>query len=69
MGTLYDLCRQVSTHLESQHAGDPIALVRAKGELATRAGFLVSLVGPNDHDDPEKVAALKQAAAQLGIAC
>lgn len=67
MGTLYELCKRVSAELESKHAGDPIGLVRAKGELATRAGFLVTLVGPNDHDDPAKVAALKAAATELGI--
>lgn len=67
MGTLYDLCKRVSAELEAKHAGDPIGLVRAKGELATRAGFLVTLVGPNDYDDPGKVAALRAAASELGI--
>lgn len=67
MGTLYDLCKRVSAGLEAKHAGDPIGLVRAKGELATRAGFLVTLVGPNAHDDSDKVAVLRAAADELGI--
>jgi hypothetical protein len=58
----------VSSELESKYANDPIGLVRAKGELATRAGFLVTLVGPGDDDDPEKVHALRSAAAELGLA-
>jgi hypothetical protein len=67
MGTLYDLSVRVTAQLEEAHAGDPIGLVRAKGELATRTGFLVSLIDPRDPDDPEKVVRLRQAAAAIGI--
>lgn len=67
MSALYDLATSASRHLEALHAGDPIALVRAKGELATRAGFLVTMVARTDDDDPAKVERLRSAAAQLGI--
>ena len=44
-----------------------MALLRAKGELATKTGFLVTLVTPADPDDPEKVRRLLAAATELGI--
>lgn len=67
MGRLYDLCRRASEHLESAHVGDQIGLVRAKGTLATKAGFLVTLVSPTDTDDPDKIDRLFAAARDLGI--
>jgi hypothetical protein len=44
-----------------------MALLRAKGELATKAGFLVTLVAHSDPDDPEKLRRLRAAACELGI--
>lgn len=67
MGTLFDICRRVSLELEARHSNDAMGLLRAKGEIASRAGFLVALVGPNDPDDPEKVRKLSAAARELGI--
>lgn len=67
MGTLYDLCAAAGRQLETRHAGDPIGLVRAKGELAAKAGFLVTLVGPSDPSDPMKIESLRRAAAELGL--
>jgi hypothetical protein len=67
MGRLYDLATQVSRELESRHAADPVALVRAKGALATQVGFLVSLVSRDDADDPDKIARLTRAALDLGL--
>lgn len=67
LNTLYTMCRRAGAELETRHAADPIGLVRAKGELATRAGFLVTLVSPDDPNDPEKVRSLLSAAASLGI--
>lgn len=66
MGVLFDMCRQVTTRLESKHI-EPMALLRAKGELASKAGFLVTLVAQADPDDPEKIRRLHSAALQLGI--
>jgi hypothetical protein len=53
--------------LEAKHVGEPLELIRAKGMVATKVGFLVSMVTPNDPDDPEKIAALKGAASALGM--
>lgn len=67
MANLYEMARSINDQLESKHGGDPIALVRAKGLLASKTGFLVSLIGPNDPDDPAKMQAILLAAAELGI--
>ncbi len=67
MGTLYDLCVRAGKELESRYGNDPIGLVRAKGELAAKAGFLVTLVTPNDVDDQEKRERLVRAAMEMGI--
>ncbi len=68
VSNLFRLCKRVGEQLEAAHPNDPMALLRAKGQLATRAGFLVTMVGPADPDDPEKAARLLSAAAELGIA-
>lgn len=67
MSELYRLARDVTERLERNAGSDPISLIRAKGELATKAGFLVTLVGPNDPDDAAKLLALRRAATDLGI--
>jgi hypothetical protein len=64
---LFQLCKRVGEQLEATHAGDPMALLRAKGQLATKAGFLVTMVSPADPNDPDKIARLHIAAAELGI--
>ncbi len=68
MGVLFDIAQQVNRELAKKHDGDAIGLVLAKGELATRTGFLVTLISPTDPDDPHKVHALREAARDLGIA-
>lgn len=67
MTTLYRMALEVTNQLEQQYATDPIGLIRAKGTLATKTGFLVALISPTDHDDPEKAQLLRSAAADLGI--
>jgi hypothetical protein len=68
MPELYRLAAEVTVRLEQRFAADPIGLIRAKGAIATKTGFLVSLVSPSDHDDPDKVRLLRLAAAELDIA-
>lgn len=68
MPELYRLAAEVTARLEQRFATDPIGLIRAKGMLATKTGFLVSLVSPHDQDDPDKVRLLRSAAAELDIA-
>jgi hypothetical protein len=67
LGVLYDLASSAIQQLETKHSNDPMALIRAKGDLATRTGFLVSLVSRNDPDDPVKITKLMHAASELGI--
>jgi hypothetical protein len=64
---LYEMCRKVSEELERRHAGNPMGLVVAKGELARQTGFLAGLVGRSDPDDPEKIRRLRDAAAGIHI--
>ncbi len=67
MSQLYEMCQQANNQLELMHVGDALGLIRAKGMLATRTGFLVSLVTPNDPDDAGKRQALRDAAESIGI--
>jgi hypothetical protein len=67
VSNLFLLCKRVGEQLEAAHPNDPMALLRAKGQLATKAGFLVTMVSPADPDDPEKAARLQRVAAELGI--
>ncbi len=67
LGTLYELCARATEQLEARYGSDPIGLVRAKGELAAKAGFLVTLVAPNDVDDQQKRERLVVAAREMGI--
>lgn len=61
------MCRKVNEELERRHAGNPMGLVLAKGDMARKTGFLSALVGPSDPDDPEKIGRLREAAAADGI--
>lgn len=61
MGKLYDYCQQIQRHIEANN----LDVFKSRGELALRCGFLVSLIGPDDPDDPEKIEALRNAAREV----
>jgi hypothetical protein len=61
MGRLYDDCAKIQEHIEQRG----LDVFRTRGELAMRCGFLVTLIKPTDPDDPQKIAALEQAARDL----
>jgi len=61
MGKLYDYCQEIQQHIERNN----LDVFKSRGELALRCGFLISLVGPDDPDDAEKVQALRQAALEV----
>jgi hypothetical protein len=64
MGQLYDCCTGIQEHIER----NGLDVFKTRGEIALKTGFLISLVEPDDPDDPEKLAALKSAAQDvLGI--
>ncbi len=61
MGQLYDYCEKVHQHIESRG----LDVFKTRGAIALRAGFLMTLIGPDDPDDPQKIAALKEAAESV----
>lgn len=61
MGKLYDYCQQIQQHIDVNH----LDVFKSRGELALRCGFLVSLIGPDDPDDPQKIEALRNAARDV----
>jgi len=58
MGTLYDDCVRIQEHIER----NGLDVFRTRGALAIECGFLITLVQPEDPDDPERIRALRQAA-------
>lgn len=61
MGKLYDYCQDIQRHIENNN----LDVFKSRGELALRCGFLISLVGPDDPDDTERIQALRQAALEV----
>ncbi len=61
MGRLYDACQQIMTHID-QRGLDPY---KTRGEIALRTGFLISMVDPDDDDDPVKLESVLQAALEV----
>jgi hypothetical protein len=66
MGQLYELSQRLMHEVEDKFP-NPVDQIRAKGALAQSAGFMVSLVGVGDADDPAKIAQLRKAGVELGI--
>lgn len=64
VGHLYDDCQRIQEFVER----NGLDVFKSRGELALRCGFLISLVGPDDPDDSEKIRALHEAAFEcLGL--
>lgn len=61
MGKLYDYCDRIQKHIETNN----LDVFKTRGALAMKCGFLISLVTPNDPDDPTKIAALREAARDV----
>jgi hypothetical protein len=61
MGKLYDYCQQIQQHIERNN----LDVFKSRGELALRCGFLISLIGPDEPDDPQKIEALRAAAKDV----
>lgn len=61
MGKLYDYCQQIQKHIDT----NSLDVFKSRGELALRCGFLVSLIGPDDPDDAQKIEALRTAARDV----
>ena len=61
MGQLYDLCQRIDEVILK--SGQNVFQVR--GAIALRTGFIISLIEPDDPDDPAKLAALRSAAEEV----
>lgn len=61
MGKLYDYAQQIETHIQRNN----LDVFKTRGAIAMKVGFIISLIKPDDQDDPEKVLALKAAAQEL----
>lgn len=61
MGKLYDYCGQIQGHIERNQ----LDVFRTRGALNLKCGFLISLVSPSDPDEPERIAALREAAREV----
>lgn len=61
MGKLYDACQQVSDQIETTG----MDVFKTRGAIALETGFLISLVGPDEPDDPDKIQKLKDASQKI----
>lgn len=58
MGKLYDYSERIKRHIDDNH----LDVFKTRGALAIECGFLITLIGPNDPDDPAKIETLRKAA-------
>jgi hypothetical protein len=61
VGQLYDYCAQVQEHIDR----NGLDVFRTRGALALKCGFLVTLIEQNEPDDPQRIAALREAARDV----
>jgi hypothetical protein len=61
MGKLYDYAQRIEEHIQRNN----LDVFKSRGAIAMRVGFIVTLVRPEDPDEPEKVLALREAAAEV----
>jgi len=61
VGKLYDYAQRIEDHIQR----NKLDVFKTRGAIAMKVGFIITLVKPDEPDDPEKVAALKSAADEL----
>jgi hypothetical protein len=61
MGKLYDYAQRIEEHIQRNN----LDVFKSRGAIAMRVGFIVTLIRPDDPDDPAKVQALKEAAQEV----
>jgi hypothetical protein len=61
MGRLYDYSKQIQEDIDRRG----LDVFKTRGELAMKCGFIITLIGPDDPDDPAKIASLKAAAKDV----
>ena len=61
MGLLYEYCNKIQEQIERQG----LDVFQTRGALAIKCGFLITLIDESDPDDPQKIAALRDAAREV----
>ena len=61
MGILYDYAQRIERHIDE----NSLDVYKTRGAIAMRAGFIMTLVNPDDLDDPEKIRRLREAADEV----
>ena len=61
MGRLYEYAVRIQKTIESRD----LDLYKTRGALAMKAGFIVTLIQPDDPDDPDRIQALREAAREV----
>lgn len=61
MGKLYDYAQTIEQHIQRNN----LDVFKTRGAIAMKVGFIISLIQPDEPDDPIKVDALKNAARDV----
>lgn len=61
MGKLYDYAQTIEQHIQRNN----LDVFKTRGAIAMKVGFIISLIQPEEPDDPVKVDALKGAARDV----
>jgi len=61
VGQLYDYAQRVQQHIER----NGLDVFKTRGALAMRCGFIITLIEPDEPDDPQKLNALRSASREV----
>ncbi len=61
MGKLYDYAQRIEDHIQRNN----LDVFKTRGAIAMKVGLIITLIKPDDPDDPAQVAALKSAALDV----
>lgn len=61
MGKLYDYAQRIEEHIQRNN----LDVFKTRGAIAMKVGFIITLIQPDDPDDPDRIAALRQAAESV----
>lgn len=61
MGKLYDMAQAIEEHIKRNN----LDVFKTRGAIAVQVGFIVTLIGPDEPDDAEKIRLLRAAAQDV----
>lgn len=61
VGKLYDYAQQIEEHIQR----NKLDVFKTRGAIAMKVGFIITLITPDEPDDPVKIADLKAAADEI----